>query len=107
MSGTITALVAQKKNPDRVNVYLDGRFAFGLAAIEAVRLRRGQTLTDADVERLQAADDVEKAREKALRFLGNRPRSDRRRERAARRARAPRAREGLRARGSRGGVSAR
>jgi regulatory protein len=76
MPGTITALVAQKKNPDRVNVYLDGRFAFGLAAIEAVRLRRGQALTDADIERLQAADDVEKAREKALRFLSNRPRSE-------------------------------
>jgi regulatory protein len=76
MSGTITALVAQKKNPDRVNVYLDGKFAFGLAAIEAVRLRRGQALSDADIDRLQAADDVEKAREKALRFLGNRPRSE-------------------------------
>jgi regulatory protein len=76
MSGTITALVAQKKNPDRVNVYLDGHFAFGLAAIEAVRLRRGQVLTEADIERLQAADDVEKAREKALRFLSNRPRSE-------------------------------
>jgi regulatory protein len=76
MSGTVTALVAQKKNPDRVNVYLDGKFAFGLAAIEAVRLRRGQVLTDSDVRRLQAADDVEKAREKALRFLSNRPRSE-------------------------------
>jgi regulatory protein len=76
MPGTITALVAQQKNPDRVNVYLDGKFAFGLAAIEAVRLKRGQVLTEADVERLHAADDVEKAREKALRFLGNRPRSE-------------------------------
>jgi regulatory protein len=76
MSGTITALVAQKKNPDRVNVYLDGKYAFGLAAIEAVRLKRGQTLTEADIERLQAADDVEQAREKALRFLSNRPRSE-------------------------------
>jgi regulatory protein len=76
MSGTITALVAQKQNQDRVNVYLDGKFAFGLAAIEAIRLKRGQVLSDADIERLQAADDVEKAREKALRFLGNRPRSE-------------------------------
>ncbi len=76
MPGTVTALVAQKKNPDRVNVYLDGKFAFGLAAIEAVRLRRGQVLTGAEIERLQAADDVEKAREKALRFLSNRPRSE-------------------------------
>ncbi|HSD82393.1 MAG TPA: RecX family transcriptional regulator [Anaerolineae bacterium] len=76
MPGTITALVAQKKNPERVNVYLDGKFAFGLAAIEAVRLKRGQVLTDSDIERLQAADDVEKAREKALQFLSNRPRSE-------------------------------
>jgi len=76
MSGTITALVAQKRNNDRVNVYLDGQFAFGLAAIEAIRLKRGQVLSDADIERLQAADDVEQAREKALRFLSNRPRSE-------------------------------
>ncbi len=76
MPGTITALVAQKKNPDRVNVYLDGKFAFGLAAIEAVRLKRGQVLTADDIGRLQAADDVEQAREKALRFLSNRPRSE-------------------------------
>ena len=76
MSGTITALVAQQKNPDRVNVYLNGEFAFGLAAIEAVRLKRGQVLSDADIERLQAADEVEKAHEKALRFLSNRPRSE-------------------------------
>lgn len=76
MSGTITALVAQKRNTDRVNVYLDGKFAFGLAAIEAIRLKRGQVLSDADIERLQAADDVEQAREKALRFLSSRPRSE-------------------------------
>ena len=76
MPGTITALVAQKKNQDRVNVYLDGKFAFGLAAIEAIKLKRGQTLSDTDIERLQSVDEVEKAREKALRFLGNRPRSE-------------------------------
>ncbi|MFN8597217.1 MAG: RecX family transcriptional regulator [Anaerolineae bacterium] len=76
MAGTITALVAQKKNKDHVNVYLDGKFAFGLAAIEAIRLKRGQTLSNADIERLRGADDVEKAHEKALRFLANRPRSE-------------------------------
>ncbi len=76
MAGTITALVAQKKNPDRVNVYLDGEFAFGLAAIQAVHLKRGQVLSDADVERLRTADDVERAHEKALSFLSIRPRSE-------------------------------
>ena len=76
MAGTITSLVAQKKNKDRVNVYLDGEFAFGLALIEALKLKRGQVLSDADIERLRGADDIEKAHEKALRFLANRPRSE-------------------------------
>ena len=77
MAGTITALVAQKRNPDRVNVYLDGEFAFGLAMIEAIKLKRGQVLSDADIARLSNADEVAKAHERALRFLGNRPRSER------------------------------
>ena len=75
MAGTITALVAQKKNPDRVNVYLDGRFAFGLATIEAARLRRGQTLSDDEIAALQNRDEVQKAHESALHYLDYRPRS--------------------------------
>ena len=34
----ITALTVQKKNPNRVNVHLDGEFAFGLARIVAAWL---------------------------------------------------------------------
>lgn len=75
MSGTITALVVQKKNKDRVNVFLDGQFSFGLAAIEAIKLKRGQVLTDADIDRLRGADEVEKAHNRALNFLAIRPRS--------------------------------
>jgi len=76
MAGTITALVAQKKNKDRVSVYLDGKFAFGLAAIEAARLRRGQALSDDDIVRLRDLDNLDKAHERALRFLSIRPRSE-------------------------------
>jgi len=76
MGKSITALVAQKKNKDRVSVYLDGRFAFGLAAIEAVKLKRGQVLSDEDIARLLDADAVEKAHERALHFLSFRPRSE-------------------------------
>lgn len=72
----ITALVAQKKNKDRVSVYLDGKFAFGLAAIEAIHLKRGQALSDADIARLRDRDVAEKAHERALRFLSVRPRSE-------------------------------
>ena len=76
MAGTITALRFQKRNKNRVNVYLDGQFAFGLAAIEAAHLRVGQTLSDADIARLRKQDEVERAFEHALNFLSYRPRSE-------------------------------
>ncbi|MEZ4593172.1 MAG: RecX family transcriptional regulator [Chloroflexota bacterium] len=73
--GKITALTRQKRNPDRINVYLDGDFAFGLAEITAAYLRIGQTLSPADIEKLQGADQVEKAKDMALRYIEYRPRS--------------------------------
>lgn len=76
MARTITALRFQKRNKDRVNVYIDGQFAFGLTAIEAAHLRVGQTLSDDDVARLQRKDQVERAYERALNFLSYRPRSE-------------------------------
>lgn len=75
MAGKITALRFQKKNPERVNVYLDGRFAFGLSAILAAALKPGQVLSDADIQALQEQDGAEKAYERALNYLSYRPRS--------------------------------
>ena len=72
----VTALTVQARNKNRVNVSLDGAFAFGLASIVAVRLRLGQELTEAEIERLQAADAEEVAHERALKFLAARPRSE-------------------------------
>ena len=40
----ITAIEAQKKRSNRVNIYLDGEFAFGLERITAAWLRVGQAL---------------------------------------------------------------
>ena len=51
----------QKRNKNRVNVYLDDEFALGVAEIEAVRLHVGQTLTDDDIARLRGHDQVERA----------------------------------------------
>jgi regulatory protein len=76
MAGRITALVIQKKNKERVSVYIDEEFAFGLALIEAAKLKKGQTLTEADIQRLKALDEVEVAYDKALHFLSFRPRSE-------------------------------
>lgn len=76
MGGIVTALEFQKGNKERVNVYLDGAYAFGLpAVIAATHLRRGQVLSDAEIATLQALDEQERAYEQALRFLRYRPRS--------------------------------
>ncbi len=75
MGGKITSLETQKRNRQRVNVYLDDRFAFGLAAIHAARLHIGQHLSDKDIARLKEQDQVERAVEGALNLLSYRPRS--------------------------------
>jgi regulatory protein len=71
----ITALEVQKKNKERVNVYLDGEYAFSLSLIEAARLRKGQQLAEDEVAALKGQDEVGKAVDRAARFLAYRPRS--------------------------------
>ena len=72
----ITALEVQKRNPHRVNVHLDGEFAFGLARITAAWLKVGDELDDAKLQRLQAEDAKERAIQQALLFLSYRARSE-------------------------------
>ncbi len=72
---TITAIKNQKRNIDRLNVFLDGEFAFGLAATAAVGLRIGQILSPDEITALQHKDDIEKARKSAVQLIGRRPRS--------------------------------
>lgn len=75
MAGVITALKIQKRNKQRVSVYLDGQYAFSLTVTEAIGLRRGQYLSDEDIEDLSGRDLVERAHSRALDFLSYRPRS--------------------------------
>jgi regulatory protein len=72
----ITAIVIQKKNPNRVNVHLDGEFAFGLARITSAWLRVGQELDEEKIGELQAQDAKEWALQQALLFLSYRARSE-------------------------------
>lgn len=71
----ITAIEAQKKNPNRVSISLDGQFAFGLSRIVAAWLSVGQELSEEKIAALQQEDAREVAIQKALRFLGYRARS--------------------------------
>ena len=72
----ITAIQVQKRTPNRVNIHLDGEFAFGLARIVAVWLRVGQELSEEKIEQLQAEDARERAFQQAMLFLSYRARSE-------------------------------
>jgi regulatory protein len=72
----ITAIEAQKKNSGRVNIHLDGEFAFGLARVVAAWLKVGQQLDEAKIERLQLEDARERAYQQAMLFLSYRARSE-------------------------------
>jgi regulatory protein len=74
--GKITALKVQKRNPNRVNVYLDDEFAFGLARIIAAWLHLGQELSADKIASLTAQDAGEVAYQQALHFISFRPRSE-------------------------------
>jgi regulatory protein len=72
----ITAIETQKKNPNRVNIYLDGEFAFATARIVAAWLKTGQVLDDDKIAGLQAEDSRERAYQQAMLFLSYRARSE-------------------------------
>ena len=74
----ITLIEPQKKSKERVNIFLDGQFAFGLS-LELVyekKLAIGQVLSEQHTIDLVQADQVEKLTNKSLRFLSFRPRSE-------------------------------
>jgi regulatory protein len=75
MEREITAIKAQKRNRQRVSIYLDGEFAFGLSRFVAGWLEPGRKLTQAEIEKLQKEDTYEIAFQKALQFINHRPRS--------------------------------
>lgn len=76
LAGTITALVIQKKNKERVNVFIDHDFAFGVSLNAALGLKKGQHLSDEAIARLKNDDAIEQAYQKSLHFLSFRARSE-------------------------------
>lgn len=76
MQRKVTGLKVQKRNPNRVNVYLDGEFAFGLARIVAAWLQVGQVLEEEKIAALQSQDEEEVAYQAAMRVLDRRPHTE-------------------------------
>jgi regulatory protein len=75
MAGIITRLVYQKRNKNRVSIFLDDAYAFSLPDVLASSLQLGQHLDDEEIACLRAQDDRQRAMDKALRLLARRPRS--------------------------------
>lgn len=65
----------QKRRTDRINVHLDGAFAFALPLTVASRLHQGQILSADEIATLQAEAVGAEAKEDALRLIARRPRS--------------------------------
>jgi len=75
MEREITAIKAQKHNQQRVSIYLDGEFAFGLSKFVAAWLKPGRKLSETEINKLLVDDTYETAFQKALQFIHHRPRS--------------------------------
>lgn len=73
----ITRIEAQKKRSDRVNIHIDGEFAFGLSHEVLLRfgLAKGDVLSSDRLSEIQAAEAVAGAKTKALALIGYRMRS--------------------------------
>ena len=75
---TITAIEAAKRRKSRVNIFLDGAFAFSLGAevAEEKGLHLGQALPEPLIEELGRLDRCQRCLNAALRLLSYRPRSE-------------------------------
>ncbi|KPL18188.1 MAG: hypothetical protein AMJ92_09165 [candidate division Zixibacteria bacterium SM23_81] len=73
----ITKIESQKRNPRRVSLYLDGRFAMGidLQVAQDMGLRQGLELSQSQLQKVTSAAEKSKAKSFALDFIGYRARS--------------------------------
>lgn len=78
LSGTITAVEPQARDPERVNLFLDGRFAFGLARSVLVDagLRPGDRVDPEQVAHLLQREALHGALQQSFAYLSFRPRSE-------------------------------
>jgi len=74
----VTAIRAGRGQGKRVNLFLDGRFAFSLQAELAAKeeLKVGQELSPHQVEALTGSDNYQRGYDAAARYLSYRPRSE-------------------------------
>ncbi len=74
----ITRIERQKKNPRRVNIFLDDEFGFGLDTETLIRsgLREGDSITEDRIRELGRRGEEQMAHQAALRYLRRRLRTE-------------------------------
>ena len=77
-AATVTALKAQKNNPNRVSLFLDGEFALGIHQDLVVKydLHTGRTLTPEEQAQLEADERLIDAKQCALEYLAHKARTE-------------------------------
>jgi len=77
-SGKITKIEAQKQRKQRVSVYLDDEFAFGLDSSVFVQfdLKKGDILTKARIKDILQDEEKKRVKEKAFQYLAGRAHSE-------------------------------
>lgn len=73
----ITDLKQGAKNPNRVNVFVDGKYSFSLDVVQVVDfgVKVGRVLSETELEEMRRASEFGKAYQRALEWVLVRPRS--------------------------------
>ena len=68
----ITEVKTQKKNTNRVSVYIDGKFAFGMTQVDALyyHIKEGEEISNERYKQIVEELIYAKARDKAIKLLG-------------------------------------
>ena len=74
----VTGIERQKRHPERVNIYLEGKFAFGIHQDVLVKygLRKGDHIDDRTLHAITSDQEITLAKQKAMRLLSYRMRSE-------------------------------
>src|SRR2546422_689236 len=74
----VTKIEPQKRDPHRVNLFIDGEFAFGVQDEVLLRsgIRKGDRLSEQELETIQASGEFALAKQQTLRMLARRLRSE-------------------------------
>ncbi|MFR1566165.1 MAG: hypothetical protein ACLSUT_06975 [Christensenellales bacterium] len=75
--GRITEVVPQKKNKNRVSVYIDGQFVLGLDALTALKnhVEPGAEISEERLEEIQLESEAGGAFDRAVKLVSFRPRT--------------------------------